>query len=76
MGPGNLKCGKFTAKRRREGTVRVLGEEVEAVLVRVAMSGWKSRFWHADFWFRKSDGRYVTMEGKDGPGELIRFQEE
>lgn len=73
MGPGNLKCARFTAKKRGEGRIRVMDGEVDAVMIRVNLSGWMSTFWHADYWFDRADGTYMAQVGFDGPGELIRI---
>ena len=74
-GPVNMKCARFTARRRGEGVVRIGDVDVQALQIRVAMSGWRSRLWHADYWFRKDDGTYIAMEGKDGPGERIGIED-
>jgi len=66
-GPGDMKCTTFSAKIQENESITVNNNTVDAIYVRVAMTSWKSRFWHGKFWFRKSDGRFVKYRGKNSP---------
>jgi hypothetical protein len=68
QGPGELKMGKFTITRRGEEKVVLAGKEIEAVHVRISLSGLLAVFWHGDYWYRKADGRFLRYRGKNRPG--------
>jgi len=67
-GPGELKMGKFTATRENEEKILLGGKEIAAVHLRVSLSGLLSIFWHGDYWYRQSDGRFLRFRGKNRPG--------
>jgi hypothetical protein len=67
--PTDLELFKMIAIREGDQTIELEGERVDAIKVRVTLTGAKSVFWHADYWFRKSDlvfVRYLAVRG--GPG--------
>ncbi len=65
-GPGEMKAAKFVARVHGMEKVRVAGQEVEALRLRVALQGVRSVFWHGDYWFRRGDWRYLLYRGKSG----------
>lgn len=67
-GPSALKLGGFAAERRQKASLRVNGAAVEAVHLRVGLTGLLSMFWHGDYWHRVSDGRFVRYGGA-APGD-------
>jgi len=67
-GPGELKIGKFTATRRDGEKILLAGKEIETIHLRISLSGLLSIFWHGDYWYRKSDGRFLRYRGKNRPG--------
>jgi|GEM_PF-528472 len=68
QGPGELKIGKFTARRQGDEKILLAGNEIAALRLRVSLSGLLSIFWHGDYWYRKHDGRFLRFRGKNRPG--------
>jgi hypothetical protein len=62
----NLRLGEMEAKKMGEESIEIAGSPVQAVYVRVKFTGFLSVFWHADYWFRVSDGRYLRYEAVRG----------
>jgi hypothetical protein len=75
QGPGELKIGKFTVKRKTDETIRLQGKEVAAVHLRISLSGLLSIFWHGDYWYRKGDGRFLRYRGKNRSGGPVAVSE-
>ena len=64
----------LTAKRLGEETITVEGRETLTEKIEVRAQGYKSRFWHATYWFRKEDKlfvRYQSIHGLPGTEETI-----
>jgi hypothetical protein len=74
-GPGEMKLGKFTVSRQDDEKIWLQGKEIAAVHLRVALSGLLSIFWHGDYWYRKSDGRFLRYRGKNTPGAAASVSE-
>jgi len=68
QGPGELKIGRFTATRKAGESIDLAGKTVQAVRLRISLSGLLSIFWHGDYWFRQGDGRFLRYRGKNRPG--------
>jgi len=68
QGPGELKIGKMTVTRKEDAPISLGGRNVDAVRLRISLSGLLSIFWHGDYWFRKADGRFLRYRGKNRPG--------
>lgn len=67
--PNNLKHYKLVAIKQKTECITVHGQEVEAVQVKVTVSGVGSLFWSTQYWYRRSDGLYLRFEGvRGGPG--------
>ncbi len=65
----DLKLMKMEARRQGVETVSANGAGQKARRVRVRLTGFASAFWHADYWFRVSDNRFVRYESvRGGPG--------
>lgn len=75
QGPGELKIGKFTATRQGGEKLLLAGKEIETVHWRISLSGLLSIFWHGDYWFRKSDGRFLRYRGKNRSGGPLAVSE-
>ncbi|MCX6556796.1 MAG: hypothetical protein NTW95_05105 [Candidatus Aminicenantes bacterium] len=75
QGPGELKIGKFTMTRQDGEKILLAGKEIEAVHVRISLSGLLSIFWHGDYWFRSGDGRFLRYRGKNRPGGSVAVSE-
>jgi hypothetical protein len=73
-GPGELKCARFKARCAGTETVRAAGADAPAVRLRVALAGWRSIFWHGDYWFRRGDWRYLRYRGSAGllAGDIVK----
>lgn len=68
LSPDDQTPVKMKATRKSIETVDVAGKAYEARKVRVRLTGVKSIFWAADFWYRAGDGLFVKFEGNKGPG--------
>lgn len=67
--PNNLKHYKLVAIKQKTENITINDQEVEAVQVKVTVSGIASLFWSTQYWYRKSDGLYIRFEGvRGGPG--------
>ena len=75
QGPGELKIGKMTVTRKEEVSITIGGREVDAVHVRISLSGILSMFWHGDYWYRRSDGRFLRYRGKNRSGGPVAVSE-
>jgi hypothetical protein len=67
-GPGALSLGGMQSVKLAEEYVTVNGTQQTTLHVRVALAGIFARFWHADYWFRKSDGRFLKGIWVEKPG--------
>jgi hypothetical protein len=68
MGPYPLKTAQMQAKRIGEETLSYKGEKFAAIHVRVSPAGIFAALWHANYWFRKSDGVFIRSESTGIPG--------
>ncbi|MEI6613399.1 MAG: hypothetical protein WCL37_00750 [Chrysiogenales bacterium] len=75
QGPGELKIGKFTVARKDDEMIKLEGKEITAFHLRISLSGLLSIFWHGDYWFRKSDGRFLRYRGKNRSGGPVAVSE-
>jgi hypothetical protein len=64
-GPSALKLGSFVAERKQTAQVRIGDRAVQAVRLRVGLSGLLGAFWHGDYWHRAGDGRWIRYGGSD-----------
>lgn len=70
-GPGEMKMGKFTVTREGTEKTMVNGEHVDSVRIKITLSGMLSMFWHGDYWYRKTDGRFLKYRGKNAPRQPV-----
>lgn len=75
QGPGELKIGKFTVTRKDDEKITIAGKEVVAAHLRIALSGLLSIFWHGDYWYRKTEGRFLRYRGKNKSGGPVSVSE-
>lgn len=68
MGPYALKTAQMQAKRVGEETISYKGEKTGAIHIRVSPAGIFAALWHANYWFRKSDGVFIRSESTGMPG--------
>jgi hypothetical protein len=75
QGPGELKIGKFTVRRQEMEKIMLSGKEFSAIHLRVSLGGLLAIFWHGDYWYRLSDGRFLRYRGKNRSGGPIAVSE-
>jgi hypothetical protein len=75
QGPGEMKIGKFTVARKDDEMINLGGTDITAVHLRIALSGLLSIFWHGDYWYQKTDGRFLRYRGKNRPGGPVAISE-
>ncbi|MBN2344782.1 MAG: hypothetical protein JXO51_00220 [Candidatus Aminicenantes bacterium] len=75
QGPGELKIGKMTVTRREDETIELGGGKIAAVHLRISLSGLLAIFWHGDYWYRRSDGRFLRYRGRNRKGGPIAVAE-
>jgi hypothetical protein len=79
FGPGALKLGAMNAVKLGDEPVLINGNKHTCLHVRVALAGIFAKLWHADYWFRKSDGRFlkgVWVEKMGAPPSVTELVEE
>lgn len=74
-GAGNMKITTFKVKKKKTETIAIKGKKVEAVYITISLTGLLSIFWTGNYWYRKSDGRFIRYKGKGGPGTGISIME-
>jgi len=75
QGPGELKIGKFTVTRKGVESIELAGKTVQAVRLRISLSGLLSVFWHGDYWYRPGDGRFLRFRGRNRQGGPVAVSE-
>lgn len=75
QGPGELKIGKFTVTRKAVENIDLAGKTVQAVRLRISLSGLLAIFWHGDYWYRRNDGRFLRYRGKNRAGGPVAVSE-
>lgn len=73
--PGDLQLVEFAAVRGEREVLRLGGRECETVRVRMSFAGLKAPLWHADCWFRESDGLYLRFQARNGPAAPLTVAE-
>jgi hypothetical protein len=68
MGPYALKTAQMQVKRIGEELIVSKGEKTAAIHVRASPTGIFAALWHANYWFRKSDGVFIRSESTGMPG--------
>jgi len=58
----SLKSSLFTARKKRDVEIEIMGKRVEAVEYTLSMSGVPAFLFTSHFWLRKSDGRFLTLD--------------
>lgn len=67
LNPLNLSPYKIKALNYGVETIKTGGKEIRAYKIKVVLTGFRSMFWHAFYWFRETDGTLVLYNGVDGP---------
>ena len=69
-GQGDMQVGEFYAEKQGRQTVTLAdGKKIQALSVRINLTGFLASFWHCDTWFRPRDGRYLRYEAVNGQGD-------
>lgn len=67
----SMDLTEFRAERQGTEALDLPGGMVETVHVEVRLTGLFSAFWHADYWFRATDGRFVRYAAERGRNEPL-----
>jgi len=67
LNPKDLKPYKMKALNYGKETITVNGEGLKTYKIKVILTGFRSLFWHAFYWYRASDNTLVQYKGVDGP---------
>jgi hypothetical protein len=80
LNPTNLAPYKMKALNYGKETIDVNGKEIKTYKIKVILTGFRSLFWHAFYWYRVDDDTLVQYKGVDGPptspATLINLVEE
>lgn len=66
--PGDLAPHKMQVKRSGSERITIKGAAVDAVRIHFSPAGALAPFWGADFWYRSSDGTYVSSRLPENGG--------
>ncbi|MBU0935987.1 MAG: hypothetical protein KKI09_07010 [Spirochaetes bacterium] len=67
---------EMEVSRMGDKKIEAYGLSFESSQLKVTLTGIRSLFWQANYWFRKSDGRYVRYESVEGgPGTPLTITE-
>lgn len=76
--PDNLEVYKLRAERRQRTTLKLTGEAIPSVQIRLTARGVPSFIWHSDYWFDARDGRFLRFAGRTGlpgsPDTVVELQ--
>jgi hypothetical protein len=67
LNPTNLKPYKMKALNYGKETIDINGKETQAYKIKVILTGFRSMFWHAFYWYRADDNTLIQYKGVDGP---------
>ncbi len=67
LNPMNLKPYKMKALNYGKETININGKEIKTYKIKVILTGFRSMFWHAFYWYRADDNALVRYKGVDGP---------
>lgn len=65
-GPGAMASAKFSATVQGNDRIVYQGEEVETTHLKISLTGIKSAFWKGDYWYRKSDNKFLRYQSGGG----------
>lgn len=67
LNPTDLRAYKIKALNYGKENIPIDGLKIETYKVKIILTGFKSLFWHAFYWFRQKDDVLVLYKGIDGP---------
>ena len=72
--PDNFSLVVLKAEKNECRTAEINNKEEDICEVEIKKKGWLASFWHASYWFRKSDGLFVeyrSVHGLPGTSETV-----
>jgi len=63
-GPGDMKITTFSVKKKNVETITFAGKKTAALHVQISLSGLLSLFWKGNYYYRKTDGKFLLYKGK------------
>ncbi|MGA2378028.1 MAG: hypothetical protein ABSG85_01840 [Spirochaetia bacterium] len=69
--PDDLSAHKMQVKRAGTERITIRGSAVETFKIHFSPAGALSPFWGADFWYRQSDGTYVSSRLPENGGITV-----
>lgn len=64
-----MQMGTLEAKKIGLEHMTINGKDMELLHVRVTVAGFKSIFWHGDYWYKQPSGTFVMSVSYDFPGK-------
>ena len=65
----DLTLFDFKAIKMDKETIKISGDSIKAIRIRIKAKGFAGNFWHADYWFAQADGSYIRYQAIHGsPG--------
>ncbi len=77
--PQNLEPCELEIIKQGMELLEISGKKIEAVKTKITLPGFLSKFWAANYWFRKDDGILLKFVGKtelNGPEVITILEEE
>ena len=71
VNPGDLAPHKMQVKRAGRERITLRGSAIDAVRIHFSPAGALAPFWGADFWYRQSDGLYVSSRLPENGGTTV-----
>lgn len=65
--PDTLDLHRMQVSELDEDDLELEGQVIPTWRLTIRLSGWQSFLWHADYWLRQTDGRFVKYQGVSGP---------
>lgn len=65
--PDTLDLHRMQVSELIAGNLELEGQVIPTWRLTIRLSGWQSFLWHADYWLRQTDGRFVKYQGVSGP---------
>lgn len=67
--PDTLDLHRMQVSELNEDDLELEGQVIPTWRLTIRLTGWQSYLWHAQYWLRQTDGRFVKYEGVSGlPG--------
>ena len=71
LDPGDLAAHKMQVKRAGAERITIKGTAIDAARIHFSPAGALAPFWGADFWYRSSDGMYVSSRLPENGGVTV-----